>query len=99
MIRLLAAYFFSFTLLLSIAAPAYMSLTNELYEMAVVDLGEEEENKSEESVKDIEVIIYYSLNTSSLYIGLNKKKSISFYSMNYSSHYQKQTSPPPELIA
>jgi len=63
------------------------------------DFGEEEENKGKESVKDLEVKIYYSDNNESLFISLEKKKRMSFYSKNYTSHYKKLISPPPEHLS
>lgn len=97
MSKLIFTYLFSFVLLASIVAPTYISLTEGSCDItAIADLGEEEENKGKESVKDLEVKIYYSDNSESLYIGLEKKKRMSFYYKNYTSHYKKLISPPPE---
>lgn len=99
MTKLITTYFFSLILLGSIVAPAYMSLVEETCQIeALVDIGEEEENKGKKSPKDLEVKIYYSNNNESLFIDLAKKKRMNFYSKNYTSYYKKLISPPPEHI-
>lgn len=100
MSKLIFTYLFSFVLLASIIAPTYITLTEGNCEIAALaDIGEEEENKGKESVKDLEVKIYYSDNNESFYIGLEKKKRMRFYSKNYTSHYKKLISPPPEQVS
>jgi hypothetical protein len=100
MSKLVFTYLFSFVLLASIVTPTYISLTEGSCDItAITDLGEEEENKGKESVKDLEVKIYYLDNSESLYISLEKKKRMSFYSKNYTSHYKKLISPPPEQLS
>tara|TARA_R110002073_G_scaffold296322_1_gene462312 strand:- start:22408 stop:22713 length:306 start_codon:yes stop_codon:yes gene_type:complete len=99
MSKLIFTYLFSFILLASIVAPTYISLSEGDYEItAIADFGEEEEKKGKESAKDLEVKIYYSDNNASLFVSLEKKKRMSFYSKNYTSHYKKLISPPPEHI-
>lgn len=99
MSKIIFTYLFSFILLASIVTPTYLSLTEGDFNFTeIVDFGEEEENKGKESVKDLEVKIYYSDNSESLFVGLEKKKRTSFYSKNYTSHYKKLISPPPEHI-
>ena len=83
----------------SVAAPSYFSILEKTCEIELTDIGEEEENKGKEGVKDWDVKIYYSHNTSLLYQSLEKKKRISFYSKNYVSYKKKQVSPPPELLS
>lgn len=99
--RLFATFLFSFILLASIVAPTYVSLTEGSCEItAMAEMGEEEEGKKgKESAKDLEIKIYYTQDSSPLFVGLEKKKRISFYSKNYVSYQKKQVSPPPELIA
>ena len=98
MTKQLITYFFSLILLTSVAIPSYMSLVEETSKIEVVDIGEEEEKNGKESSKDLEVKNYYSLDLSNLYTGLEKKKQISFYSKNYTSHKNKLISPPPESL-
>mgnify|MGYP003631586498 CR=1 FL=1 len=84
----------------SIVTPTYISLSDTMAKVTeIVDFGEEEENKGKESVKDLEVKIYYSNNNDSLFVSLEKKKRRSFYSKNYTSHYKKLISPPPEHLS
>lgn len=91
--------FFSFILLASVVAPTYISLTDVNCDLTeIVDFNEEEENKGKKSVKDLEVKLYYAVNNGSLFIDLEKKKRVSFYSKKYTSHYKKLISPPPEHI-
>jgi hypothetical protein len=100
MSKLVFTYLFSFVLLASIVAPTYITLTEDSCEVALIaDLGEEEEKKGKESVKDLEVKMYYSDNSESVYIGLEKKKRMRFYSKNYTSHHKKLISPPPEQLS
>ncbi len=99
MSKYLFTYLFSFILLTSIIAPAYISLTEGSCEItAIADFGEEEENKGKESAKDLELKIYYSNGNESLFIGLEKKKRVRFYSKHYSFKLNKLNSPPPEKI-
>ena len=58
-------------------APTYISFSDLQGEATeIVDLGEEEENKGNESVKDLEVKIYYSTTNESQFVSLEKKKRI-----------------------
>ena len=98
MSKQIITYFFSIVLLISVATPSYMCLVEETSKIQVVDLGEEEEKNGKESSKDLEVKNYYSIDLSNFYNGLEKKKQISFYSKNYTSHQNKLISPPPELL-
>jgi len=91
---------FSLIILASTFTPTYMHFSDINYEISeVIDHGEEEENKSKESSKDLEIKIYYPDHNESLNIGLQKKLSLSFYSKNYTSYFKKLVAPPPELIA
>ena len=83
----------------SVVAPTYFSIMEKMCEIEMTDLGEEEENKGKEGIKDLDVKIYYSHNASFLYQSLEKKKRISFYSKNYTSYHKKLVSPPPELLS
>ena len=99
MSKALITYFFTLTLLVSVVAPTYFSMLDRTCcEIEMVDIGEEEENKGKEAAKDLDVKIYYSHNNHLLFQGLEKKKRISFYSKNYSTHYNNPVSPPPELL-
>ena len=86
-------------LLASVVAPTYFSIMEKTCEIEMTDLGEEEENKGKEGVKDLDVKIYYAHNASFLYQNLEKKKRIRFYSKNYTSYQKKLVSPPPELLS
>lgn len=100
MAKLFFTYFFSLIILASIVTPTYLTLSDVKCEATeIADLGEEEENNGKESAKDLEVKIYYSNNNESTFVSLEKKKRISFYSKNYTSHYQKLFSPPPESLS
>jgi len=90
---------FSLILLSSIVTPTCFSILENTCEIEMTDVGEEEENKGKEGVKELDVKIYYSHNASFLYQSLEKKKRISFYSKNYTSYQKKLVSPPPELLA
>jgi hypothetical protein len=85
-------------LLTSVAIPSYICLVEETSKIEVVDMGEEEEKNGKESSKELEVKNYYSIGSSDLYSGLEKRKQISFYSKNYTSHQNKLISPPPEPL-
>ncbi|MEQ6122682.1 hypothetical protein AAON49_00610 [Pseudotenacibaculum sp. MALMAid0570] len=100
MTKLIATIFFSTILITTIVVPTYVSLVEGTCEItAVADLSEEEEKKGKESAKDLELKIYYSDSPSSIFIDLEKKKRIRFYSKNYVSYQKKQLSPPPEILA
>ena len=91
------SYLFSLIILAAIVAPTYTTFSivdSEITEIA--DFGEEEENKGNESTKDLEIKIYYPQKSESLFLSLEKKKIISYYSKNYSSHFKKLSSPPPK---
>lgn len=98
MTKNLATLFFSLVLLTSIVAPTYITLMEGTCDIATLkDLnGEEEEKKGKEKAKDLEVKTYYANDNSFLFVGLEKKKRISFYSKKYVSYQKKLLSPPPE---
>lgn len=89
---------FTLILLFSILTPSYFNLIEEVSKIEVVDMGEEEKNGKELS-EEFELKNYYTFDHSSLYIGLEKKKRIGFYSKKYSSCFKKLIAPPPKLIA
>ncbi len=95
--KIILSYIFSLIILASIVAPTYMHFSEINYEtIKVIDHGEEEENKSKESSKDLEIKLYYSYHNESLQIGLQKKISLRFYSKNYFFILNKLNNPPPE---
>lgn len=96
--KLLITYFFSLILMASVVVPAYYSVMEKTCDIEVADLGEEEENKGKEGIKDLDLKIYYLYSTSLLYQDLEKKKRIRFYSKNYTSYQKRLVSPPPELF-
>lgn len=83
----------------SIVSPTFINFSENNIEITeIVDFGEEEENKGNESVKDLEVKIYYSDDKESIYIDLENKKRIRFFSKNYSFKLDKLNNPPPEKL-
>ncbi len=95
--KIIFSYLFSIIILGSIVTPTYIHFSDFNMEVTqVVDLGEEEENKGQESLKDLEIKIYYSENNEAFEIGLQKKLRMSFYSKNYFFKLNKLNSPPPE---
>ncbi|MFD2566813.1 hypothetical protein [Pseudotenacibaculum haliotis] len=101
MTKNIVIFFFSFILMASIVVPTYVTLMDGKCEIAeVVDFGDEEENKKgKEAAKDLELKLFYENDSSQLFVGLEKKKRISFYSKNYVSYQKKLLSPPPEVIS
>tara|TARA_B100000795_G_C22772242_1_gene428394 strand:- start:1079 stop:1384 length:306 start_codon:yes stop_codon:yes gene_type:complete len=90
---------FSLIILASIVSPTFINFSENNIEITeIVDFGEEEENKGNESVKDLEVKIYYSDDKESIYIDLENKKRIRFFSKNYSFKLDKLNNPPPEKL-
>lgn len=98
MAKTLATFFFSLVLLMSIVVPTYITLMEGSCEITEMKdkVGEDEEKKGKEAAKDLEVKTYYANENSSIFIGLEKKKRISFYSKKYVSYQKKLLSPPPE---
>ena len=90
-----------FTLLFSLLliTPTVISLVDDSQDLAFfLDMNEEEENKGKEAAKDLEIKIYSSENFETLFLnGIQKKKNVRFQSKNYTSEYQKNTTPPPEF--
>lgn len=83
----------------SVTTPTYFTLIEGTCEVAALaDLGEEE-NKGQETVKDVDVEIYYSHSSLLLHIVSEKNKGVNFYSKNYTSFLKKLVSPPPELVS
>ena len=92
---------FLFTLIItgSIVAPTFVNFSESTITITeIVDFGEEEENKGKESVKDLEVKIYYSTNKEGAFLSLEYKKRIRYYSKNYTFKFTKLNSPPPEQL-
>ena len=99
MAKLAITYFFSFILTVSVTAPSYFMLMDgniELVELA--DTGEEEDNKGNETIKELDVKIYYLHQGSLFQIDSERKKGIGFFAKHYTSFLAKLTSPPPEYI-
>lgn len=65
----------------------------------MADLGEDEENKGNETTKDLDVKIYYSQSSPFLQADIEENKPVSFYLKNYISFHKKLTSPPPERLS
>jgi SUMO ligase MMS21 Smc5/6 complex component len=79
-------------------APAIFDLTkSETYTSIILELNEEEENKSEKSIKDFEVKFHQHSTNQSFFFLEKKKQSIRYYFRNYPSIFRKLILPPPEL--
>lgn len=95
--KIILSYIFSLIILSSIITPTYIHFSDINFEITeAVDHAEEEENKGKETVKDLELKIYYSESNETLYTGLQKKLRMSFYSKNYFFILNKLNNPPPE---
>ena len=100
MSKTIITFLFSLIILASIVAPTFINFSESTIEITeIVDFGEEEENKGNESIKDLEVKIYYSSDKESLFLGLENNKRIRFCSKSYSFKFTKLNSPPPELFS
>ena len=91
---------FLFTLIItaSIVTPTFINLSESTIEITeIVDFGEEEE-KGKESIKDLEVKIYYSIDKEGVFLSLEHKKRIRYCSKNYTFNFTKLNNPPPEQL-
>ncbi|MDB2632786.1 hypothetical protein N9Y20_00695 [Flavobacteriaceae bacterium] len=95
MSKAIITFFFSMIILASIVSPTFINLHEFNVEITeIVDYGEEEkENKGNESLKEIEVKIYY---INDKVLDLKKNKRIRFLSRNYTFSLTELNSPPPE---
>ena len=97
MSKTIITFFFSMIILVSIVSPTFINCSEVNIKMTeIVDFGEEEENKGNESLKDLEVKIYYSNNKGGTVLDVKKNKKIRFYSRNYTFSLTKLNNPPPE---
>ena len=96
MSKAIITFFFSTIILASIVSPTFINLHEFNVEITeIVDYGEEE-NKGNESLKDIEVKIYYINDKVGTVLDLKKNKKIRFLSRNYTFSLTELNSPPPE---
>lgn len=96
--KTLVLYFLSLIILVTHVMPMYQAIFEGTCEISLInDIGEEDENhkKGKESAEDKELKILFNP-IAGLFDGLEKNKSISYYSKSYDSFYQQLTSPPPE---
>ena len=99
MSKTIITFLFSLIILASIVAPTFVNFSESTIEITeIVDFGEEEENKGNESIKDLEVKIYSS-DKEDIFLGLENNKRIRFCSKSYSFKFTKLNSPPPELFS
>lgn len=97
MSKTIITFFFSVIILASIVSPIITNLSEVNIERTeIVNYGDEEENKGNESIKNLEVKMYYSENNEPFDFSLQKKSSLRFYSQNYFLILNKLNSPPPE---
>lgn len=95
--KIIISHIFSLIILASIVMPTYIHFSDINFEITeVVEHAEEEDNKGKESVKDLELKIFYSEINEALYTGLQNKLRTSFYSKDYFFILNKLNNPPPE---
>ena len=96
MSKAIITFFFSTIILASIVSPTFINLHEFNLEITeIVDYGEEE-NKGNESLKDLEVKIYFIDDKGGSVLDLEKNKRIRFLSRNYTFSLTELNSPPPE---
>ena len=96
MSKAIITFFFSTIILASIISPTFINLHEFNLEITeIVDYGEEE-NKGNESLKDLEVKIYFIDAKGGSVLDLEKNKRIRFLSRNYTFSLTELNSPPPE---
>ena len=96
MSKAIITFFFSTIILASIVSPTFINLHEFNVEITeIVDYGEEE-NKGNESLKDLEVKIYFIDDKGGSVLDLEKNKRIRFLSRNYTFSLTELNSPPPE---
>ena len=96
MSKAIITFFFSTIILASIISPTFINLHEFNVEITeIVDYGEEE-NKGNESLKDLEVKIYFIDAKGGSVSDLEKNKRIRFLSRNYTFSLTELNSPPPE---
>ena len=96
MSKAIITFFFSTIILASIVSPTFIILHEFNVEITeIVDYGEEE-NKGNESLKDLEVKIYFIDDKGGSVLDLEKNKRIRFLSRNYTFSLTELNSPPPE---
>ena len=96
MSKAIITFFFSTIILASIVSPTFINLHEFNVEITeIVDYGEEE-NKGNESLKDLEVKIYFIDAKGGSVLDLEKNKRIRFLSRNYTFSLTELNSPPPE---
>ena len=96
MSKAIITFFFSTIILASIISPTFINLHEFNVEITeIVDYGEEE-NKGNESLKDLEVKIYFIDAKGGSVLDLEKNKRIRFLSRNYTFSLTELNSPPPE---
>ena len=79
--KTIITFLFSLIILSSIVAPTFINYSEANIEITeIVDFGEEEENKGNESTKDLEVKIYYLNDRGEVFPDLENQKRIRFYS-------------------
>ena len=79
-----------------IVAPTIITLIDQDQDISIfLNLTEEEENHAKETSKELKV--YTNIDSSMFFKKLQKRKNIVFLSKNYTSQYQKVTTPPPDF--
>lgn len=100
MSRIQITYLITFVFIISIANPVIISFSDLSYDCTeLLDKGEEEENKAEESVQDAE----FRMSNSNYYIvkkkELKKTHNLKFDANHYQNDFVKIFSPPPEVVS
>lgn len=93
--------FFSLLFLNLIIAPTIISLVDNAQEIAFfIDINEDEENKGEESTKNLEIKNQTSEGIYTLSLAkFHNQRQIDFYPKKYTSLYFSIKTPPPEFTA
>mgnify|MGYP001083338243 CR=1 FL=1 len=99
MTKNLATLFISFLFIAIIVSPTIISLVDIESEIAIVlENNEEEENKGQEALKDLEIKFYSFSNFSASFVEITKKSNIRFTNKKYTSLSKELISPPPEFL-
>lgn len=90
-------FFFSILFFSSIVTPSVVSMLNDAtHDISLMEQSGEEEEKNKEEVKDIEINLSYSFDTTSLNFIAKKTDALNYYFKAYNSLSKKLFLPPPE---
>jgi len=98
MTRIIFAIFFSVIFLSVMAVPTIMYVFGDDIKISAVWDANEEENKSNEILKDFKIEVVQLKNNLDLIFNLNSKRTTPFYPRIYRSLNLTLHSPPPEFL-